>query len=143
MGLFLLHHVPTNMKSISECNTLFIFQRKNPIIFSNFFSFDSKFINYLLKGSITHNKKQIPLFNSLVNYISARSAYKTFSVKDKCIFRFSNFVIKCLFSSLGNSWFYIFLFLIPLPEVLALEDFLSKSYKPLKHIFDIHHILEF
>ena len=36
---------------------------------------------YLLKISITHNKKRIPLLNLLVNYISARSAPQIVSLK--------------------------------------------------------------
>ena len=46
---------------------------------------------HLLKTSVTHNKKQIPLFNVVINCISGRSAPHILSIKDESIFRFLNF----------------------------------------------------
>ena len=66
---------------------------------------------YLLKISITHNKKQIPLLNLLINCVSAKSKFR-------------------LCNSSANSLFDIFPFLIPLPEVdLSASEvhFLSKE----------------
>ena len=79
--------------------------------------------------SITHNKKQIPLSNLLDNSISARSAPQIVSIKDECIFPFSNFPIVSLRNSTANSLFYMILFLTASSAV-----FLSKNVA--KPIFD-------
>ena len=50
---------------------------------------------YLLKMSVTHNKKRNPLLNLLINCISARSAQKILSIKDEYGFLKKNF----------NNWF--------------------------------------
>ena len=87
--------------------------------------------------SITHNKKQIPLSNLLVNCISARSTPQILSIKDHCIFCLLNFLIIGLYNSLADSWF----------NKLAISTpptFYQKIYAPLKQdLFDIHHILDF
>ena len=70
---------------------------------------------YLLKISITHNKKQIPLLNLLNNYISARSTPQLLSIKIDCIFFFI-FLIIGLCNSSTHLWSDISSFLIPLPE---------------------------
>ena len=93
----------------------------------------------LLKTSITHNKKEIPLLNLLINCRSARSAPQLSSGKAEYTFRFSNFLIIGLYNSCANSLFEIFSFLTAPPE-----DILSKIYKSLEQdLFDIHHILDF
>ena len=88
----------------------------------------------LLKGSITHNKKQIPLLILLNNCISARSAPQILSIKVEYTFRFLNFqIIISLCNSSANSrvakskerWFVIFLCLIPLPEVFFIKKFVN------------------
>ena len=48
---------------------------------------------YLLKMSITHNKKRIFLLNLLISCISARSVPQTLSIKAECTFLFSNLLI--------------------------------------------------
>ena len=91
---------------------------------------------YLLKMSITYNKKRICILNSLCNCISVRSTPKILSIKDEYAFLFSNFSIAGLCNSTANSLFEIFLFLTARPEV-----FNQKTYKPLKQDpLDIHHI---
>ena len=84
------------------------------------------------KDIITHNKNRIALLNVLINFISARSAPQILSIKDECAFRFSNFLIIDLCNSSAYSWFHIFSFSIPPPELLALEGFLLKICKPSK-----------
>ena len=109
------------------------------VIVIPFLSFKGITHAYLLKISITHNKKQITLLNLLVKYISAKSTPQMLSIKGKYTFLFWDFLIIGLCNFSANYWFEIFSFLIPLPEF-----FLSKVYRPLKqtHI-DIHHILDF
>ena len=75
---------------------------------------------YLLKISITHNRKRILL-----------STPQILSVKDKCTFRYSNFVIIDLCNYSANSWFEIISLLTPLPEVdfshvAKVSDYASK-----------------
>ena len=70
---------------------------------------------YLLKITITHNKKRIPLLNLLINCISARSAAQILS---ECTFLLLNFLIIGLCNSLANSWSEMFSILIPLPANL-------------------------
>ena len=71
--------------------------------------------------SITYNKNLIPLFNLLINCISARPAPQIFSIKDKCTSRFSNFQIIGLCNSSANCWFGMIQIFTTPPE-----DFLSK-----------------
>ena len=59
----------------------------------------------LLKISITHNKKQIPLLNLLVHCISFRSVRQIFSINDERTFRFSKFLIIASGNFSANSWF--------------------------------------
>ena len=54
----------------------------------NFLLFKGATHAYLLKISITHNKKRIPLLNLLINCISARSEPQILSIKDECTFVF-------------------------------------------------------
>ena len=66
---------------------------------------------HLLKISITHTKKRIPLLNFLINCISATSTPQMLFIKDEHTCRFSNFLIIGLCNSLANSWFDICSFL--------------------------------
>ena len=68
---------------------------------------------YLLKMSITHDKKRIPLLNLLINCISARSASEILSAKDQCTFPFLNFFKIALYN---YNLFEIFSFLSVPPE---------------------------
>ena len=70
---------------------------------------------YLLKITITHNKKRIPLLNLLINCIPARS---TAQILSECTFLLLNFLIIGLCNSLANSWSEMFSILIPLPANL-------------------------
>ena len=63
--------------------------------------------------SVAHNKKRIALLNLLFNYISARSAPQTLSIKGEFTFRFLNFLMIGLCNSFVNCWSDIFSFLIP------------------------------
>ena len=58
----------------------------------------------LLKISITHNEKQIPLLNLLTNCLLARSAPQILSIKDEYTFHFSNFLIIGLYNYSTNFW---------------------------------------
>ena len=58
---------------------------------------------YLLKISVIHNKKPIPLLNVLNNCISARSAPQILSIKGECTFHFSKILIIGLCISSANS----------------------------------------
>ena len=111
------------LKSIGNCDTFFLFEKNNPCIFP-------ENINKTYRNSN-------PLLNLLINCVSARSAPQRLSIKDKCTFLFSIFLIIGLCNSSANCWSYIFSFSIPLPEVF----FYQKIYKPLKQDpFVIHHI---
>ena len=71
---------------------------------------------YLLQISITHNKKLLPLLSLFINYISVRSALQILSIKDECVFRFSNvLIIDLCNNSSANSWFDRILLLIAQP----------------------------
>ena len=72
---------------------------------------------YLLKISITHNKKRLPLFNLLINCILARSALQISSIKGDCSFIFLNFLIIGLCNYSANSLPDIFSFLVAPLEV--------------------------
>ena len=89
------------MKSISNCNTFFISQKNNPW--------------YVLKISITHNKKRIPLLNLLINYITARSEPQILSILDEFTFLFLIFVV-IGFVILQLIFCLKYSHLIPLPE---------------------------
>ena len=54
----------------------------------SFLSFKEITYEYLLKMSITHNKKQNPLLSLPINCISARSVSQILSVKSECTFLF-------------------------------------------------------
>ena len=60
--------------------------------------------------SITHNKKQIPLLNFLINCISARSAPQILPVKDECTFILLNFLKIGLCNFSANSLLDIHIF---------------------------------
>ena len=77
---------------------------------------------YLLKISVTHNKKRIPSLNLFIICISDRSAPQILSIKDEYTVLVLSFLIISLCYSLPNSLFDILSFLIPLLEV-----FLSKN----------------
>ena len=66
--------------------------------------------------SLAHYEKQIPLLNFLINCILARPAAQVLSIKDECIFLFSNFLMIGLCNFSANCCSYIFSFLISLPE---------------------------
>ena len=71
---------------------------------------------YLLQISVTHNKKLLPLLSLFINYISVRSALQILSIKDECVFRFSNvLIIDLCNNSSANSWFDTILLLIAQP----------------------------
>ena len=53
-----------------------------------FLSFKGITHAYLLKISITHNKKRIPLLNLLINSISERSVAQILSINGECTLRF-------------------------------------------------------
>ena len=84
---------------------------------------------YLLKISITHNKKRIHLLNLLISCISARSVPQTLSIKAECTFLFSNLQIIGSCNSSANSLLDTLSFLIAeLFECVASpEVFLSKN----------------
>ena len=77
---------------------------------------------YLLKILTIHNKKQNPILNVVVNYISARSVPQILYIKGEYTFRLWNFLVIGLCNSSANSWFLIFSFIAAPPEV-----FLSKN----------------
>ena len=85
------------LKSIINCSVFLSFQGINHA--------------YLLKISITHNKKRIPLLSLLINCISARSAPHVLSMKGECTFLYSNFQVIGLCNSPANHLFEIFSFL--------------------------------
>ena len=58
-----------------------IFFEKHLVIVMPFLSFKEITHVYLLKISITHNKKQIPLLNLLIDCVSVRSASQILSIK--------------------------------------------------------------
>ena len=58
-----------------------------------FLSFNGTTKVYLENKSITHKRYLIPLLNLLNNYMSAKSAPQTLSLKDEYTFRLLNFLI--------------------------------------------------
>ena len=82
---------------------------------------------YLLKISITHNKKRVPLLSLLLNCVSTRYAPQILPIKGDRTFLFLNFLIIGLCNFSANALLELLSFLAVLPEV-----FLSKIYKPLK-----------
>ena len=90
------------------------------VIVIPFLSFKGIIHVYLLNKSITHNKYLNPLLNLLINDISAGSAPQILSIKDECIFIFSNFLV------IGNSSAYSLLDIISFIIVPA-EQFLSNN----------------
>ena len=97
-------------------------------------------MTHLLKISITHNKKRVPLLNLLINCIPIRSAPRILSIKGEYTCRFLDFLIIGLCNSSANSLLEIILLLIASPEVF----FYQKIYKSLNQFnVDIHDILDF
>ena len=80
---------------------------------------------YLLKISITYNKKRILLLDLLINWISARSAPQILSIKGQYAFRFLNFLIIGLCNSSPNSWFDIFSFLTASAGISFMKTFIN------------------
>ena len=82
-----------------------------------------------------HNKTQNSLLNSLINFISSKAVPQILSLKEKCTFRFSNFLIIGVSNPYANFWFEIisllladlFVFLTAPPEVVEPEDIFSKN----------------
>ena len=72
-----------------------------------FLSFKGITHAYLLKMSITHNKKRIPLLSLINTCIMARSALQILSLKEEYTFCFLNFLIIALCKSSANYWFKI------------------------------------
>ena len=89
-----------------------------------------------MKISITRNKKRIPLWNLLINWVSAPQ-----------ILSILNILVIGLCNSSANSLLDIIPFLtVPLAKLFArvAEFFYEKIYSPLKQDpFDIHHILDY
>ena len=92
---FAIRFIKGFLKSVS-CNTFFFFKGIAQV--------------YLLKISITLDKKRIPSLNLLINYISTRSAPQVLSIKVEYTLHFSNFLIIGLCIFLASSWFNMFLF---------------------------------
>ena len=87
----------------------------------------------MLKISITHNKKLIPLLNLLINCILAESALQILSLNDGHTFLVLNFLIIVVCNSSANCGFCVISFLIPLPSAdLSGSEavFYQKNYKP-------------
>ena len=85
-----------------------------------------------------HIKKQIPLLDFLINWISARSVLQMLSIKDECNFLLSIFLIIILCNSPANSFLDIISFL-----TVPAEFFCQNICKPLKKVYvDIHHIFD-
>ena len=83
--------------------------------------FASRIIQDFLKGtlhayslliSITHNKKQNPLFYLLINCLSTRLAPQLLSLKDDYTLHFLNFIITGICNFPANCWFVIISLLI-------------------------------
>ena len=73
---------------------------------------------YLLKISITHNKKRIPLLNLRINCMFARSASQILSKKGEYTFLFLSFLLISLCNLSANYLSEIFSFLTVPPEFL-------------------------
>ena len=86
-----------------------------------FLSFKGMTHAYLKKISITRNKIYFPLTSLFSNYISARSAAQILSIKDECIFIFSNFLATGLCSSSDNSLLDVISYLIARPKAYPIE----------------------
>ena len=73
---------------------------------------------YLLKISITHNKKRIPILNFLIHCISARyikhETPQILSIKDDCTSLFLNCLTIGFCNSFANCWSGTVSFLTPL-----------------------------
>ena len=108
------------------------------------------------KYRIIHNKKQNHLLDLLINCTYVRSAPQILSSKDECTFLSSNFlflnILVCVILHLIGIIYFLIADLFRLanvsdralvtasPEVLALEDLISKIYKLLqKDCVDILH----
>ena len=96
--------------------------------------FKGKTHAYLLKISLKHNKKWIPLLNLRINCTSARLALQILSIKDDCNFLFKYFLIIGFCNAFVNSLYEILSFLIRLPQF-----FYQKICRPFKQVHvDIH-----
>ena len=72
---------------------------------------------YLVKISITRNRKRIHFLNLINNYISVRSVPQLLSIKGDFTFLLLDFLIVGLCHSSSNLWSDILSFLIPPSEV--------------------------
>ena len=72
--------------------------------------------------SITHNKKQVPLLNLLINCMLGRSEPQMLPIKGECTIRFLNFLIIRLCSSLDNSLFFMISFLTTPPAIVLSKN---------------------
>ena len=79
------------MKTIG--NTFFIFLRNNACVFT--------------ENIKAQNKNQIPLLDSLISCISAKSAPQILSIKDECTFLFYYFIIFLFFFLITAIYFLI------------------------------------
>ena len=70
-----------------------------------------------------HNKNLNSLLNLLNNTISAKSASQILSIKDKCVFLFSNFPMNGFCNSLPNYLLGIISFFSTWPEVFSSRNF--------------------
>ena len=101
---------------------------KTLVIVIPFLPFKGIICVYLLKIWITHNKKQIPLLNLLINCTSARSANQILPRKYGYTFRFLNFLLIGLCNSSAKSLRYFHFW------YHYQKSFYQKSYKPLKQV---------
>ena len=91
-------------KSISICNTFFIFQRNNPCVITE-------------NINNTYIKKQSPLLNLLITCISAISTPQILTIKDKCTFPLLIFLIIGLCNCSANSLLETISFLTASPDI--------------------------
>ena len=107
-----------------------------------FLSFKRIIQAYLVKISITHNKRRISLLNLPIDYISVRSAPQVLLLNNEYTFIFSIFLMIDLGNSSANCSFCLVSFCLIAPP--ADFFFYQNVYKPKKQdLFDIHHILDF
>ena len=71
--------------------------------------------------SIAHSKNLNPSLNLIINSISTKYAPQILAIKSECTFILLNVLIIGLCNS-GNSLLEMFLFLIPLPDVLFIKN---------------------
>ena len=95
------------------------------VIVSPFWCFNGITHAYLLCTSIAHNKKRILLLCLLINCISAKSALKMLSIKDKHTLRCWNFLVITLCSSEAYFWFNVYLLFNPFPLDFIIRKFIN------------------